>query len=141
MNYQNLVSLLSASAFGFADNTDLGFDNSCSTSSNNCLVVVANMCVPCRKIHIVIVFVIKLLQFSNSFIDFLIYCLRMADYRKAISQIFFICKCRGRTNNREVYPLSDSRTNIALVHFSSALSLYYSIPTLAMINPADMIQL
>ena len=32
MNYQNLVSVLSASAFGFgitqtSDNTDLGFDN------------------------------------------------------------------------------------------------------------------
>jgi len=54
------------------------------------LVVVANMCVPCRVIHIVVVFVLKLLQFSNSFINFLIYCLRMPDYRKAVSQLFFI---------------------------------------------------
>ena len=52
------------------------------------VVVVVNMCVPCRKMHIVVVFVPKLLQFSNSFIDFLIYCLRMPDYRKAVSQIF-----------------------------------------------------
>ena len=50
-------------------------------------VVVANMCVLCRKMHIVVVFVLKLLQFSNSFINFLIYCLRMPDYRKAVSQI------------------------------------------------------
>ena len=81
-------------------------------------VVVVNMCVPCRKVHIVVVFVLKLLQFSNSFINFLIYCLRMPDYRKAI------CKYRRRTSNREVVPLSDNRTSIALIHLSSALSLH-----------------
>ena len=105
------------------------------------VVVVVNTCVSCRKMHIAVVFVIKLLQFSNSLINFLIYCLRMRDYRKAISQIFFICKCRGRTNNREVYPLSDSRTSIALVHVLSALSLNNSPTTLGMINPADVTQL
>ena len=81
------------------------------------VVVLVNTCVPCRKMHIVVVYVIKLLQYINSFINFLIYCLRMPDYRKAISQIFVIFKYRGRTNNREVYPLKDSRTNITLVHF------------------------
>ena len=105
------------------------------------LVVVAHMCVPCRKMHIVVVFVIKLLQFSNSLINFLIYCLRMPDYRKAISQIFFIFKYRGRTNNREVYTLNDSRTSIVLSNFTSSLSLNNHQTTLAMINPADMIQL
>ena len=105
------------------------------------LVVVIYMCVPCRKMHVVVIFVLKLLQYSNSFINFLIYCVRMPDYRKAISQIFFICKCRGRTDNREVYPLRDSRKSIALVHFSSALSLYNIPTTLAIINPADTMQL
>jgi len=52
------------------------------------LLVLVNMCVPCTKMHIVVFFVFKLLQFSNSFINFLIYCLRMPDYRKAVSQIF-----------------------------------------------------
>ncbi|XP_020609374.1 beta-1 adrenergic receptor-like [Orbicella faveolata] len=53
------------------------------------LLVVVNMCVPCsRKMLAVVVFVLKLLQFSNSFINFLIYCLRMPDYRKAVSQLF-----------------------------------------------------
>ena len=102
-------------------------------------VVVVNMCVPCRNVHIVVIFVLKLLQFSNSFINFLIYCLRMPDYRKAISQIFVIFKYRGRTSNREVYPLRDSQTNITLVHFSSAL--YNNPTTLATINPADVMQL
>ena len=105
-------------------------------------VVVANTCVSCRKMLNVVVFVLKLLQYSNSFINFLIYCLRMPDYRKTVSQICCICKCRGRTNIREVCSLSDSRTSIALVHFSSALSLNNSPTTLsAMINPADITQL
>ena len=104
-------------------------------------VVVANLCVPCRKMHIVIVFVLKLLQFSNSILNFLIYCLRIPDYRKAISQIFSICRYRSHTNNREVYSLSDSRKSIALIHFSSALSLYNIPTTPAMINPPDTMQL
>ena len=69
------------------------------------LVVVVNMCVPCGYMPIVVVFVLKLLQFSNSFLNFLIYCLRMPDYRKAVSNIFFKCKCRCRSNNRAVHPL------------------------------------
>lgn len=105
------------------------------------LVVVAHLCVSCGKMHIVIVFVVKLLQFSNSFINFVIYCLKMPDYRKAISQIFSICKYRSHTNNRKVYSLSDSRKSIALIHFSSALSLYNIPTTPAMINPADTMQL
>ena len=60
----------------------------------------------------------------------------MPDYRKAISQIFAIFKYRGRTNNREVYPLRDNRTNITLAHFSRAL--YNNPTTLAMINQADV---
>ena len=99
------------------------------------VVVIAYTCVPC-KIHVVIIFVLKLLQFSNSFINFLIYCLRTPDYRKALAQIFFIRKCRFHSNNREVNTLGDSGTSIALTHFSSALSVYNAPTTHAMINPA-----
>jgi len=105
------------------------------------LVVVANMCVPCRNMHIVVVFVLKLLQFGNSFLNFLIYCLRMPDYRKAVSNIFFKFKCHGRYNNSVANILGDSRTNIALVRFTSALSLC-NVPTiLATIKPGDIMQL
>ncbi|XP_078364208.1 beta-1 adrenergic receptor-like [Oculina patagonica] len=54
------------------------------------LNIVVNMCVPCRNIHIVVFVVVKLLQFGNSFINFIIYCVRMQDYRKAISELIFI---------------------------------------------------
>jgi len=91
------------------------------------LVVVANMCVPCRNMHIVVVFVLKLLQFGNSFLNFLIYCLRMPDYRKAVSNIVFKCKCHGRYNDSVFNMLGDSRTSVALIRFST-LSLY-NVPT------------
>ena len=55
------------------------------------LIIVQNMCVPCRNLHLVVIFVIKLLQFSNSFINFIIYCARIGDYRKAVSEISFSC--------------------------------------------------
>ena len=98
------------------------------------VVVVASMCVPCKKMHIVVVFVLKLLHFSNSFLNFLIYCLRMPDYRKAVSQIcFFFWKCRGRTINRDV------DASIALMQISSSPCLYNFPATLAVINPADIV--
>ena len=100
------------------------------------LVVIANTCLPCRKMHVVVIFVFKLLHYSNSFINFVIYCLRMPDYRKAVAQIFFIRKCRVYFNNREVNSSGDSGTSIELTQFSRALSLYNVPTTHTMINPA-----
>ena len=105
------------------------------------VVVVANMCVPCRNMHIVVIFVLKFLHFSNSFLNFLIYCLRMQDYRKAVCNIFFKCKCHGRYNNSVANIVGDSRTNIALVRFISTQSLYNVPTTLAMIKSGDVVQM
>ncbi|XP_020628226.1 beta-1 adrenergic receptor-like [Orbicella faveolata] len=59
------------------------------------LVSVFHLCSPCTKeIPYVVLVVIKLLHFSNSFINFIIYCLRIPDYREAVSETFFRCKCR-----------------------------------------------
>ena len=87
------------------------------------LLIAASLCVACRNVQYVVVIVIKLLQFGNSFINFIIYFLRMQDYKKAISEIFFSCKCR-RSRHREGNSLGDSRTSIALTYFSSTLSLH-----------------
>jgi len=87
------------------------------------LVSLFHLCSPCsREIPFVVLVVIKLLHFSNSFINFIIYCLRIPDYRLAVSEIFFRCKC-GSTVRRELYPLADSGTNIKLTYFSGTLSL------------------
>lgn len=50
-----------------------------------------NNCVPCKKITVVVAFGIMLLQFSNSFIHFVMYCLRMQSYRNALYQILTSC--------------------------------------------------
>ena len=87
------------------------------------LVSVFHLCSPCTKeIPYVVLVVIKLLHFSNSFINFIIFCLRIPDYREAVSETFFRCKC-GRAVHRELYPLADSRKNIKLTYFSGALTL------------------
>ncbi|XP_078364203.1 adenosine receptor A1-like [Oculina patagonica] len=87
------------------------------------LVIVLTMCLSCQNVHIVVVLVIKLLQFSNSFINFIIYCVRIQDYREAVSEIFYRCKC-SRTRLQVPYPLADSMSSITLTYFSSTLSLY-----------------
>lgn len=87
------------------------------------LVIAVHMCVPCRNVHVAVFFVIKLLQFSNSFINFIIYCLRMRVYKNAVSEILARCKC-SHTKRRKLYPLAESRKNISLVSFSSTLVLY-----------------
>ena len=90
------------------------------------LSIIVHMCNQCRRIPGIAVFLIKLLQYSNSFFNFLIYCLRMPDYRNALSQMLppFNC-CRKR---RPVpYPLGDEKTGISLVSFASLLYLH-SVP-------------
>ena len=86
------------------------------------LVIVLNMCSQCQNVPSEVVFVVKLLQFSNSFINFIIYCLRIDDYREEVSEILLKCKC-SRTRLQELYPLADSQTGITLTYFSSTLSL------------------
>jgi len=92
------------------------------------LVIVLNICVPCKKVPFVTVFGIKLLQFANSFINIVIYSLRMQSYRHALYQILARCKC-SLARRQELYPLTDIPTSIKLVSFSSTLQLHRtSIP-------------
>ena len=87
------------------------------------LVSMFHLCSSCtKKVPYVVYVVIKLLHFSNSFINFIIYCVRMPDYREAVSEIFLRCKC-GHATHREMYPLADSRKNVMLTYFSSTLTL------------------
>ena len=55
------------------------------------LAAVLNFCISCRRLNktlIILLYVIKLLHYSNSFMNFLVYCFRMSDYRKALSRMF-----------------------------------------------------
>ena len=61
------------------------------------LTVVFHFCISCYNYYsnkiAIIVNVVKLLQYSNSFMNFLVYCFRMPDYRKALSRMFSKCRC------------------------------------------------
>ena len=58
------------------------------------LAAVLNFCISCNSnTTLIILHVIKLLQYSNSFMNFLVYCFRMPDYRKALSQMFAKPRC------------------------------------------------
>ena len=47
------------------------------------LNIVLAVCISCDTVPGEVVYVVKLLQYSNSFINFFIYCLRMSAYRNA----------------------------------------------------------
>ena len=56
------------------------------------LNIVISFCVSC-EIFFVKVNVMKFLHYSNSFMNFLVYCFRMPDYRKALSRMLHKCRC------------------------------------------------
>ena len=56
------------------------------------LNIVISFCISC-EIFFVKVYVLKFLQYSNSFMNFLVYCFRMPDYRKALPRMFHKCIC------------------------------------------------
>ena len=87
------------------------------------LLIVADLCISCRRFPIFILFVIKLLQYGNSFINFVIYCLRMPDYKNAVSQILRCCKC-NRNTNRFSRSQAIHSSGVALVSFTSGLFWY-----------------
>ena len=58
------------------------------------LAAVLNFCISCNSNKtLIILYVIKLLQYSNSFMNFLVYCFRMSDYRNALSGMLPKCRC------------------------------------------------
>ena len=56
------------------------------------LNIAFSFCVSC-EIFLVKVYVMKFLHYSNSFMNFLVYCFRMPDYRKALSRMLHKCRC------------------------------------------------
>ena len=86
------------------------------------LNILLPMCMQCRRIPGIAVFLVKFLQYINSFINFLIYCLRMPDYRNALSQMFPTFNC-CRMRRAVLYPLGDENTGIFLVSFTRFLDL------------------
>lgn len=86
------------------------------------LVIVIHKCAVCtRGVPVAVVFVIKLLQFSNSVVNFFIYCLRMPIYRRALFALFPSCNCCG--SQSLVHPFVQQQNSSAtLISLSSSVS-------------------
>ena len=54
--------------------------------------IVIHFCASC-EFFIVQLYIVKFLHYSNSFMNFLVYCFRMPDYRKALPRMFHKCIC------------------------------------------------
>ena len=54
--------------------------------------IVIHFCASC-EFFIVQFYIVKFLHYSNSFMNFLVYCFRMPDYRKALSRMLHKCRC------------------------------------------------
>ena len=55
--------------------------------------VLMSFCFSCQILHMIL-YVGKFLQYSNSFMSFLVYCFRMPDFRKALSRMLPQMQCR-----------------------------------------------
>lgn len=87
------------------------------------LVIVIVKCAVCNNVSLVVVFVIKLLQFSNSVLNFFIYCFRMPNYRRALFSLLPSCNC-CHLRNGVVHPFVENQTtSVTLLSFSTSISL------------------
>ena len=57
------------------------------------LPILMSFCISCQILHMIL-YVGKFLQYSNSFMSFLVYCFRMPDFRKALSRMLSQMQCR-----------------------------------------------
>ena len=82
------------------------------------LTIVVSLCISCQNHSFLVIYPIKLLQYSNSFINFVIYCLRMPEFKRTLSKMLPSCKfIQGRC--QVPYPLIDHGTGVALISFAS----------------------
>ena len=57
------------------------------------LPILMSLCISCQILPMIF-YVAKFLQYSNSLMNFLVYCFRMPDFRKALSQMLPQMQCR-----------------------------------------------
>lgn len=86
------------------------------------LTIVAYMCLQCKHIPVVTAFVVKLLQYSNSFLNVVVYYLKIPDFRRVLSQMVPTCKLL-RKKRGVIYPLRDDKKGVSLVSFTSLFHL------------------
>ena len=57
------------------------------------LLLVFNLCISCRNVPPLIIYLFKLLQYGNSVVNIVIYPVRNVDYRNSLLRMFSACKC------------------------------------------------
>ena len=57
------------------------------------LPILMSFCISCQILTMILC-VAKFLRYSNSFVNFLVYCFRMPDFRKALSRMLPQMQCR-----------------------------------------------
>ena len=85
------------------------------------LSLVLNLCISCGKISLVVIYMIKLLQYGNSVINIVIYPFRDEEYRKSLFKMLSIFKCSCRS---KIIPLSPANMGISVIS-----AVFYSIDT------------
>ena len=64
-------------------------------------------------------FVIKILQFSNSFVNVIIYPFRIPEFRRTLFQILNFCVIPFRRTNTETYPSARTGSVVSLLSYST----------------------
>ena len=65
-------------------------------------------------------FVIKILQFSNSFVNVIIYPFRIPEFRRTLFQILNFCVIPFRRTNTETYPSARTGSVVSLLTFTNS---------------------
>ena len=62
------------------------------------IFLVFNLCVSCRNVSPLLIYIIKLLQYVNSIVNIVIYPVRNVDYRTSLLRMLSACKCCCHTH-------------------------------------------
>ena len=88
------------------------------------IIIIVHFCHYCKNPSHRLVYVIKLLQYSNSFVNTLVYSFRMQDFRRAILNIFRSGSLSSRGNMRVRNAAGITLTSVSnLVNSCSAVNL------------------
>lgn len=63
--------------------------------------IIASFCASCQGWPFVVFHLMKLLQFGNSFVNVVIYPLRITEYKKALFEMFLYCLCSSKAPRKQ----------------------------------------
>ena len=85
------------------------------------LVIVLIKCLSCRNVSASVILGFKLLHFSNSFVNFFIYCYRLPIYRRTFLSFFLSCRFDHERNRIIVLPGPENQTSSIILASASRI--------------------